>query len=252
MPRINIPIPGVNFLTVISLVMILIQIWLGSMSDENGAVSAQSTPYYLALGISWDGISHLRIWQFVTHALVHANWFHLVINLLMLWLVGGRVIHILGHKKFAAIVVAGALAGGLLHVITDFFIIRAGYNGMQLVGISGACLALLLTLTTLSPDSKMWPIPVSGKNLGLGLIFAELLLLLMTPALGLPVFSNLGQIMVDQGGGELFIISHACHLGGALAGWLLARKLLVPRPSLADLQRDRERRESEMELGDAG
>lgn len=252
LPRLSIPLPGANFLTAITVVMVLVQVWLGGMADEGGAVSTESEPYYMALGLSWDGVSSFRLWQFATHALVHANWFHLGVNLLMLWLVGGRVVHILGQKRFAVIVVAGALAGGALHVLTDFLTVRAGHHGMQLVGISGACLALLLTLTTLSPESRMWPVPVSGRNLGLGLVFAELLLLLATPALGLPVFSRIGGELASRGGGELFVISHACHLGGALAGWALARMLLVPGPSLEKLQRDRARREAKLGLGDAG
>jgi membrane associated rhomboid family serine protease len=250
--RLSIPLPGVNFITGISLAVIFIQIWLGSMADENGAVTTESAPYYLALGLSWYGISNLWLWQFVSHAFTHANWFHLTINLLMLWFVGGSVIRILGQKYFALIVLAGALAGGGLHVIVDYFAVRAGFDSTPLVGISGACLALLLALTTLSPESRMWPIPVSGRNLGLGIILAELLLLLMKPTLGIPGFAQVGRFMVDHGGAGLFMMSHACHLGGALAGWLMARRLLSPGPSLSDLQRARERREAKMELGDAG
>ena len=64
--------------------------------------------------------------------------------------------------------------------------------------------------------------------------------------------AGFGDALVGHGGEGIFVISHACHFGGALAGWVLARKFLVPGPSLADLQRDRARREAEMELGDTG
>ncbi len=252
LPNINLPLPGANFITALTVVMIVVQVWLGSMASEDGVIRGEMKSYYMALGLSWNGISQWHLWQLITHALTHGSWFHLIVNLLMLWLVGGRVIHILGQKKFAVIVIAGALAGGVMHVLTDYMITSAGHPGTQLVGISGSCLALLLTLTTLSPESRMWPVPVSGKNLGLGLIMAELFLLLMTPTLGVPVFSRMGEIIVDHGGAGLFIISHACHFGGAMAGWYLANRLLVPRPSLADLQRARARHEAKMELGDAG
>lgn len=248
-PRMQVHLPGVDIITLLAIVIILIQVWL---DWEGGPFEKSAQKYYLELGLSWDGISHFKFWQIVTHALTHGSWFHLCINLLMLWLVGGRVIHILGQRRFAVIVLAGMLFGGILHVVTDFILIRNGYPGTQLVGISGACFALLITLTTLSPDSRMWPFPVSGKNLGLGLILAELLLWLMTPAMEVPFFSRMGEVLVSWGGAGLFLISHACHLGGAVAGWWLARRLLSPSPNLEDLQRARARHEAEMELGDAG
>ena len=118
----------------------------------------------------------------------------------------------------------GVLAGGLLHLLTGVLLLRNGYAESYLVGISGACLALLLTLTTLSPNDRFRFLPVSGKNLGLGLIIAELLLWFMHPGLGLPVFSHLGEQLVTWGGPGLFRISHACHLGGALGRLLVGPK----------------------------
>jgi membrane associated rhomboid family serine protease len=41
----------------------------------------------------------------------------------------------------------------------------------------------------------------------------------------------------------VFDIGHACHFGGALTGWLLARAILRPRVSLAKLRAQRRRRE---------
>lgn len=248
-PRTQLHLPAVDIITLLTVVMILLQVWL---DRAGGPLEPVAKKYYFMLALSWDGIAHFKIWQVITHALTHGSWFHLLVNVLMLWLVGGRVIHILGQKRFAVILLTGVLLGGALHVLTDYIVVRHSQPGSQLVGISGGCVALLLTLTTLSPDSRMWPVPVSGKNLGLGLLLAELLLWLMTPGMGIPVFSRMGVAMESWGGEGLFQISHACHFGGGLAGWLLARRLLAPAPSLADLQRARARQESELELGDAG
>ena len=133
----------------------------------------------------------------------------------------------LGQRKSLEIIVAGVLVGGLLHLLSSLLPVT-GYGESYLVGISGACFALLLALTTLSPHTRMGFIPVSGKNLGLGIVIGETLLWLMHPSLSLPVLSSLGEQMVAWGGAALFEISHACHLGGALAGWCLARRVLAP------------------------
>ena len=117
-------------------------------------------------------------------------------------------------------------------------------NGL-LVGLSGGCLALLLLLTTLSPQSRMFPLPVSGKEPGArDFMAAELILALMDPALGLPGCPIVGRMLVDHGMGSWFQMGHACHFGGGLAGWLYGRWLLRRRVTLERLRRDRARREA--------
>ena len=183
--------------------------------------------YYENFGLSWDGISHGKVWQLLSYALLHGDLVHLVINLFILWFAGGRVMQMLGQRKSLEIIAAGVLVGGLLHLLSGLLPVT-GYRESYLVGISGACFALLLAMATLSPHTRLRLIPLSGKNLGLGIVIGEALLWLMHPDFGLPVLSLLGEQMVAWGGAELFEISHACHLGGALAGWCLARRVLTP------------------------
>ena len=211
-----------NVVTALMLVLLLLQLML---------MFAGGLPkvfwYYENFGLSWDGISHGKVWQLLSYALLHGDWFHLLINLLILWFAGGRVVQMLGQRKSLEIIVVGVLVGGLLHLLSSLLSVT-GYGESYLVGISGACFALLLALTTLSPHTRMGFIPVSGKNLGLGIVIGETLLWLMHPSLSLPILSSLGEQMVAWGGAALFEISHACHLGGALAGWCLARRVLAP------------------------
>jgi membrane associated rhomboid family serine protease len=89
----------------------------------------------------------------------------------------------------------------------------------------------------------MMPVPLSAKNLGLGILLAALILALINPALNLPGLSSLGNALEDHGMGSWFQIGHACHFGGALAGWIYGRWILRPRVTLASLRQDRARRE---------
>lgn len=247
LPVTNVRLPGLDFATIL-LVLIVSVHW----AVERAGGPNYVFDLYKQLGLTWTDFKSGKVWQVFTYGLLHGNWLHLTVNVLMFWLVGGRVIHILGHQAWFKVVFFGILVGGGLHLITAYFLIENGAHETRLVGISGACYALLLTLTTLSPESKMWPIPISGKNLGLGIILCELLLWLMSPKLSIPVFSKVGEQFVVLGGGELFQISHACHFGGGIAGWWIARKLLAPLPSLKDLQQMRAEREGTLEVDDAG
>ncbi len=190
--------------------------------------------WFETFGLSREGFLTGKPWQVFTHGLLHGGWWHLGLNGLLLLLMGARIEHIAGKAVMLLATSAGVLAGGLLHLLLG--------NGL-LVGLSGGCLALLLLLTTLSPQSRMMPVPLSAKNLGLGILLAALILALINPALDLPGLSSLGNALEDHGMGSWFRIGHACHFGGALAGWIYGRWILRPRVTLASLRRDRARRE---------
>lgn len=181
-------------------------------------------------GLSRDAFISGKWWQPATYGLLHGSWWHVGLNAALLLALGSRIEHMVGRLVTLRAMYAGMLAGGFSHLLLG--------DGL-LAGCSGACMALLLLLATLSPQSRMLPLPVSARSLGMGVMVAALLLALMRPALGLPGFSTLGRMLGD----DWFQIGHACHFGGGLAGWSIGRWVLRPRVSLASLQRDRARRE---------
>lgn len=192
-------------------------------------------PLFLNFGLSRDGFLSGKIWQMVSYGFLHGGWGHVGLNAVFLLVIGSRIEHIGGRVTMLVALFAGILGGGLGHLLLG--------SGL-LVGISGACFALLLLLTTLSPESRMFPLPVSGRNLGIGVLLTALLLTLVNPTFKLPGFSGIGEILIEQGLDSLFQISHACHLGGGLAGWLYGRWILRPRVTLDRLRRERARREA--------
>jgi membrane associated rhomboid family serine protease len=191
--------------------------------------------WYELLGLSREGVVAGRFWQVASHGLLHGSWFHLGLNCLFVLLIGSRIEHMTGSGGVLRTLVAGVLGGGAAHLLLG--------SGL-LVGLSGGCMALLLMLTTLSPQSRMMPVPVSARSLGLGVMIAEMILTLINPGLGLPGLSQIGNLLVKLGCGSWFDLGHACHVGGGIAGWLLARWVLRPRVSLDSLRRARARREA--------
>lgn len=227
-------------MTLTCAVLVLVQVVMASLGGFPAAA-----PVYEQFGLTREGLLGGKAWQLVTHALLHGNWFHLALNVALIYLVGGRVQHILGSRGFAAIFWSGVLLGSLLHLVLHPARPLGGEVTVfsPLVGASAGGMALLLALTTLSPDSRMWPIPVSGKNLGRGLLLGSLLLFLMTPGLGIPALGSLGAWLVAHGQGNLFMLGHVYHLGGGLTGWLYVRRLLRRPVTLDQLRRERARRE---------
>lgn len=196
--------------------------------------------WFETLGLSREGVFSGKIWQVFSYGLLHGGWWHAGLNALFILLIGSRIEHMAGRAAMVKTTLCGVLGGAIGHLL----LAPDGAGAPLLVGLSGGCVGLLLLLTTLSPQSRMMPLPVSGKSLGLGILLAELILALIDPGLGLPGFSNLGKRLVDHGMGAWFAIGHACHFGGGMAGWILGRWLLRPRITLERLRRDRERREA--------
>lgn len=193
-------------------------------------------PFFLNLGLSREGFLSGKIWQIGSYGFLHGGWVHVGLNALFLFVIGSRVEHMAGRAAMMGALFAGIVGGGACHLLLG--------SGL-LVGISGACIALLLLLTTLSPESRMFPLPVSGKSLGLGILLAALFLTLVNPSLKLPGFAGIGKFLIEQGMDSLFQLGHACHLGGGLAGWLCGRWILRPRVTLDRLRRERAQREAE-------
>ncbi len=191
--------------------------------------------WFETFGLSRSGFLSGNVWQIGSYGWLHGGWWHAGINVGMLLLIGSRIEHMVGRRTMLLTVLAGVVGGGVAHLLLG--------NGL-LVGISGGCMALLILLTTLSPESRMAPLPVSGRSLGLGILFAAGILALVNPAAGIPGFRDVGQWAVTRGWAVWFQMGHACHLGGGLAGWMVGRWWLRPRVTLKSLRRNRQRREA--------
>lgn len=196
--------------------------------------------FYVTFGLTRDSFLSGKLWQVVTYAFLHGSWIHVVANTGCLLMLGTRLEYYLGSRKLLKMIVFGVLGGAVAHLVFA----AAGESAGPLVGSSAACFGLLILITTLSPESRMWPLPVSGRHLGLGLMAGSAVLALIDPSLDLPIFPQAGQWMVRRGLGSWFLIGHACHLGGGIAGWLYGRWLLRPRVTLERLRLERARREA--------
>lgn len=183
------------------------------------------TPPLWQFGLHVEDWSPRILWRFASYAFLHGNGVHLALNLAGLMIIGSKVERIGGGSTVLKVFLAGALVGGAAHLL----LAPPEQRGLPLVGASGGITALLLWLTTVSPEAETWPIRVSGRSLGLGVLIAEAGLLGVSWAFQHQYFHP---------------VAHACHLGGAIVGWGLARRLVRPTPTLEDLRKERARRES--------
>lgn len=174
-----------------------------------------------------------HIYQSFTHVFIHGNWPHLFINLAAILILGSKLEHIISKPTIMHLSIHAALSGGITFLMLS-------PSNLTLVGASPICFAFLLILTTLSSESRFIPFFLSGKTLGIAIIAANLVLSLLNPDLPTGSLAGFGKEIAKHFP-NLFDASHACHLGGSLAGWIHGRYMLRPRVSLETLQQHRNR-----------
>jgi len=164
------------------------------------------------MALSRDGIVEGSWWQLLTHAFLHGNLFHLMVNMLALWFTGPLLEELLGSGRYLLLYLVAAVAGGALQTLSS-------PESIELVGASGAVCGLLTGFATLLPRLEitaliLFVIPVRMKAATLGWMVVVVSL----------VFGLLG---IRDG------IGHFAHLGGAIAGFTLCtafKKLGLVRP----------------------
>lgn len=180
-------------------------------------------------------------YQILTNMFMHADFQHLLFNMMTLFFLGPVVEQALGTKRFLQLYFLSGLGAVVLHMGIKWFeyqgiiaglgpseisavaneglsILNSGRNyrgelgelnyilNGSILGASGAVYGVLIAFATLFPNMKLMllfpPIPIKAKYLAAGLI-----------ALGL--FS--GVTGFQQG------VAHWGHLGGAIVGFIMIR-----------------------------
>ena len=175
-----------------------------------------------------------RPWQWVTHALLHEGFWHLLGNGLILWWTGATVEQERGPGTFLQVLIGGALIGALTWYLTGL----GGARGSALVGISAGVYALMLVALLDKLDHQItlllfFFLPVTLKVRWL-LIATALFTLLGWGFSELPARHDWITWKAAWRDG----IAHSAHLGGLVFGWLAWRYLNRTNwaPSYAQVQ----------------
>lgn len=178
--------------------------------------------------------SALRPWQWLTHALLHEGFWHLLGNCLVLWWTGATVEQEHGPAMFLKVLVGGALIGALTWYLTGL----GGRHDSALIGISAGVYALMLVALLDKLDHQItlllfFFLPVTLKVRWL-LILTALFTLLGWGFSEFPARHAWGAWKPAWHDG----IAHSAHLGGLIFGWLAWRYLNRTNwaPSYAQVQ----------------
>lgn len=160
-----------------------------------------------------------RVWTFVTYALLHASWLHLVVNLVWLLAFGTPVARRFGSARFAVFFAVTAAGGALAHYLSY------PEGTAPLVGASGAISGTMAGAVRFmfqpggALSGRNAPFPDHQPAGTLVEIFSDRRALIFVAAFfGLNLLFGLGFGMP---GAEEAEVAWQAHLGGFLAGLLL-------------------------------
>jgi membrane associated rhomboid family serine protease len=92
-------------------------------------------------------------WQLLTYMFVHGGVWHILFNMLALFLFGVPLERNLGSNEFLLYYFVTGLGAGLATLVVNHY---SGMGLIPVVGASGAIYALLLAYATLYPDARLW------------------------------------------------------------------------------------------------
>lgn len=206
--------------------IVLLVVILTGLIEWSGGVDG-AVEWFRLGGLHCESFVSSRGLVLLTHGFLHGGWFHAATNVVMTLVLGARVEWWWGARRMLTIFFGGIIAGGIVHLLLS------GDQQSLLVGCSGGVMALLLAVTTSDPDSRFSPLPLSGRNMGRGVLLSSLLLTVFHPAREQSWLAMPAQWLQSMAGESIFSWGHACHLGGALFGWIFVRYSLRLRKRAA-------------------
>jgi membrane associated rhomboid family serine protease len=147
----------------------------------------------------------LQIWRFITFQFLHANFNHILFNMIALFFFGPIVESYLGSRRYLAFYLLCGIAGPAMYVVLWALGFLIHDPRVPLVGASAGIFGILIAAAQIAPNATV---------LIYGIIPMRLRMMAML-LLAVAVYTTVTN--GTNAGGE------AAHLGGAAAGFLLIK-----------------------------
>ena len=204
----------IMILIIVNVTVFIIQLLFSTISSQWGVPTMGMSPetdgvvHHVKLGpdrfttLFWLyqplAIGKLWLWQFVTYMFLHSvsDPWHIIFNMLVLWMFGSEVEKAMGTRKFLTMYFTAGIFAGIFGCLFT--------PNNPILGASGAIFAVEIAFAMFYPNATIifFVFPIKAKYL-------------VTIFAGITVFNCL----MPTGGN----VAHFAHLGGLLYGFLFIR-----------------------------
>ena len=139
------------------------------------------------------------IWQGITYMFLHGGFFHLLINMYILWMFGRELEYLWGTKEFYKYYFICGIGAAVIYSLFNMD------STIPVVGASGAVFGILLAFGLTFPRTKLIIFP---------------LLIPIDAKYAVWIFGVLEVLYLFEGGGN---VAHLAHLGGLAVGYIYLR-----------------------------
>lgn len=105
-----------------------------------------------------------RPWTVVTYMFTHIDVFHILANMLWLWMFGYILQDMTGNRKLVPVYLLGGWVGGLVFVVSHLLVPHpvGQQAGIALIGANASILAVAVATTSVAPDYRIFPMINGG------------------------------------------------------------------------------------------
>jgi membrane associated rhomboid family serine protease len=151
-------------------------------------------------------VQGLQVWQIVTYMFLHGGVFHILFNMLALWMFGVELERMWGSRYFTKFYFITGIGAGVIQLLASLTPFGASAYLIPTVGASGAIYGVLLAYAMYFPNRPIYmymifPIPAKYFVMIMGAI---------------------AFLAAADGSGSG--VAHAAHLGGMLVGYLYLKR----------------------------
>lgn len=170
------------------------------------------TAIYTTFALIPVDVVHGQVWQIITYSFLHGGFFHILFNMLALWMFGAALDSYWGKRQFLEFYFFCVVGAGLTTVIMAYLVSSLVSPFIPTVGASGGIFGILVAFAWYFGEQEvfMFPLPITIKA---KYMVAILILIALAGAM-------------SEAGGTAYV----AHLGGALFGFLYLK--FLPRKGL--------------------
>jgi len=138
----------------------------------------------------------LFVWQLVTYMFLHGSAWHLLLNMVGLWMFGSDLESRLGVRRFIGLYFLSGVGAGLCYAATSW----GARAFAPMLGASGALFGILISFAMLFPDRYVvlmlpFPVTLKAKHAVLGFAFVEVVSVMSSARDNVAHFAHLGGLV---------------------------------------------------------
>jgi len=145
--------------------------------------------------------------QLFTYMFVHADFWHILFNMIGLVIFGAFLEAFWGQNKFLIFYMVTGIGAGVFYGVINYFALMGPVYNIPMIGASGAVYGLIMACAILFPNTEIFllfpPMPVKLKWLA---VFLG----------GIALFSIINRNPADN-------VAHLAHLGGMVFAFILLK-----------------------------